>query len=287
MTRIYIPPTVKHFARSMGRGFSMSISLSGTMCFLMCRHCGARTLEPMVSDLAEALRIASQKRGVEPRMLLVSGGCDLHGRLLLDPRALEVVRRIRSMGFRVAVHSGVVDWNRAQLFRSVGAEVLMLDLCIDELVLERVRPSPHLRVEALLESLELAKRAGFRVVPHIVVGEDCGRVGAEFRAIDLLTTVNVDQLVLVVFTPLPSTPYHSCPYPPQRECIDVLRYALSRLRTKVSLGCMRPREYRELETYALDSGVDAIANPSTSLVFESLKRGLEILNLCCSYEAPL
>lgn len=286
MTRLYIPPTVNHFARSLGKGFSLAVSTSGAKCFLKCRHCSGRTLEPMIQSIDRAQELVEAVQEY-PRMLLVSGGCDLCGRLLISSRALELIKLATRHGFRVAVHCGVAEWSRLAVLRDVGTDIAMMDLCLDELTLTRVRPSPLLHPESILNTIELAKRIGLRVVPHIVIGEDCGRSGPEYEAIEVLTTVSVDQVVIVVFTPLPDTPYQHCPPPPQSACISVLRYALTRLSTKVSLGCMRPREYIDLELYAIDSGIDAVANPSSKAVYEGCRRGLEILNLCCSYESLL
>ncbi len=62
-----------------------------------------------------------------------------------------------------------------------------------------------------------------------------------------------------------------------------MRYAEARIGKPIALGCMRPREWVDIEELAFALGYDAIANPS--LRFLERHRDLDVYNLCCSYIA--
>ncbi len=281
MTKIFIPPTVRHTAKDRGIGYSIAVSVTGTRCDLLCPHCFAKVLEHMltVEQCLEVIREVS----VYPRMVLISGGCDYAGRVPLDTTYRRLVYEAKSRGFIVAVHTCVTDYSYAKALLELGVDVALIDAEIDHTVLHFIRKLHRYEESILISSIESLKRVGVKVYPHIVVGLHPRGRGLEYEVIDILTTIDVDALSIVVFTPLPSTPYEYRSYPDKDYVKSVMRYAERRIGKPVSLGCMRPREWVDLEEYAYELGFDAIANPS--LRFVDRHRDLDVYNLCCSYIA--
>ncbi len=135
--------------------------------------------------------------------------------------------------------------------------------------------------DVLIDSLRKLKLMNFRVFPHIVIGLNPRGKGLEYKAIDSLTTLNIDGLSIVVFTPINGTPLEYRSYPDKEFVMRILRYAGKMISKPLVLGCMRPREWIDIEEYAFKLGYNAIANPS--MRFVEKHKDLEVYNLCCSY----
>ncbi len=199
MTRLFIPPTIRHVARDRGIGYSIAISVTGTRCDLMCRHCYARTLEAMHS-VEHGLKLIDSASSW-PRMLLVSGGCDYAGRIPLTARARKLIQRAKSRSFVVSIHTCVTDYSYAKTLRELGVDVVLIDIELDPTVIHFVRNLHKHSEEVFIESLAIVRRLGLNVFPHIVVGLHPRGRGVEYEAIERLTTIDIDGLSIVVFTP--------------------------------------------------------------------------------------
>ncbi len=280
MTTLFIPPTVKHVAKSRGRGHSVAVSITGRNCFVMCPHCYAKPLEYMVS-LDEALSLLMSIPASKPRTLLVSGGCDWVGKVPVDENVEKLVTEAKSLGYLVSMHVCVVDELYAKKLRELGIDVALIDAELDPTIVRDVRKLRWFENNILLESIENLKRFGLRVFPHVVIGLHPRGKGLEYEVIEVLRSVDIDGLSLVVFTPLPDTPWSDRPYPEKSYAMRVLRFADALISKPLSLGCMRPREWVDVEEYAYNLGFEAIANPS--LEFLEKHRDLEIINTCCSF----
>jgi len=256
----------------------VAISVTDGNCFVMCPHCCGKPLEYMAS-IGEALKLL-EVNAPEPRMVLVTGGCDWVGRVPIDDRVERLLSLARSRGYAVSMHVCVVDEVYAKRLRELGIDVALIDVELDPTILRDVRKLRWFEESILLESIEKLKKFGIRVYPHIVVGLHPGGRSLEYEVIEILRCIDIDGLSLVVFTPFPDTPWSDRPYPDREYVMKVLRFAEAMLSKPLSLGCMRPREWMELEEYAYNLGFDAIANPS--LEFLERHRELEVLNTCCS-----
>ncbi len=215
-------------------------------------------------------------------LALVSGGCNDLGYVPIG-KASNIIRLLKELGWRVAAHVCVVDESYAKMLHELGVDVALLDLEIDPVVIRYVRNLRRYAETLFIEGIATLKKFGLKVYPHIVVGEFCGMPRFEIEAVELLTTVDIDGLALVVFTPLPSTPYEYCPHPDPYYVKNVMRIARSLIGKPIALGCMRPR-LSELEFYAYEIGFDGIANPSLQIV-EELREPYEVFNTCCCYLA--
>ncbi|MCU0564944.1 MAG: radical SAM protein [Desulfobacterales bacterium] len=216
-----------------------AVSITGNRCALMCDHCRATLLAPMIAaESPEALvaRCREIEREGHPGVL-VSGGCDGDGCLPWGPflPALSEVKRTTRL--HVSVHAGFIRTSDALGLKGAGVDQALVDVIGDDGTLRRVYHVPF-GVERVASALAALRAAGVPVVPHIVCGLDGGRMVGEERALELVARFGLEQLVVVAFMGLPGTPLHRAG-PPAPEAVAGL-IARARLRLPdltISLGC--------------------------------------------------
>jgi uncharacterized radical SAM superfamily protein len=221
------------------------------------------------------------------RGVLISGGCDEEGRLPWE-KFIPAIREVkRETGLKVSIHSGFVDDPTAVSLKEAGVDQVLIDVIGDEEAYSKVC---HLEsgVSRLAASLEALGKAGLEIVPHIVCGLDFGRLEGERTAIEIVSKLKVELLVIVSLMRLPDTPMRFVT-PPAAEAVARLA-AEARLRmpeTEISLGCARQRGDSILETLAIDAGVNRMAIPSEEARSRAKYYGLKTRyqRTCCSVPA--
>jgi hypothetical protein len=254
----------------------------------MCEHCKGLVLRSMeAAATPEALFEACARYAADgAEGVLISGGSDANGSVPLKPFLGAIARVKRELGLKVAVHTGLVDEELATGLAEAGVDAAMLDVIGSD---ETLREIYHLNRSAddIGRSLLLLKRAGVRLIPHVVVGLHYGEIRGEWRALEMIATANPDAVVYVVLTPTQGTPMESVEPPEPREVAEVIAAGKALMPAAPHvLGCMRPKgEYRErLDKLALRIGVDGIAFPSHEAVDYAKELGLsyKFRPVCCS-----
>ncbi|MBI3359576.1 MAG: radical SAM protein, partial [Chloroflexi bacterium] len=149
-----------------------SISVTGTECALACEHCKTHVLEGMTAlprfdgslfDLCCELA----ERGT--RGVLISGGCDRHGRVPLLRHIPDLIRARRELDFTIRVHPGLPDEETVAGLAEVGIDGAMVDIIGDDATIREVYHLETTTAEygAVLERLE---RHHVPAVPHIILG---------------------------------------------------------------------------------------------------------------------
>src|SRR5512145_2636440 len=184
-----------------GKNSFPAFSVTAAGCALMCDHCQARILEPMIPATSpEALNakvrelIATQ----DLRGFLLSGGSNRRNEIRYE-RYYPVIERLKRdfPRLKVAIHSALLDERRAKAMAAAGVDTAMMDVIGSD---ETIRDVYHLDrpvadFETTLAALCATK---MEVVPHIVVGLHYGRVLGEPVALDIVSRHAVHSLVLVV-----------------------------------------------------------------------------------------
>lgn len=264
----------------------VSVSVTGKSCSLMCEHCRAKLLESMLAvsspeELVSLGRDILEKKG---KGILISGGADSRGRVPLDGY-YHAMRKLREMGLRVIVHSGLVGKEDAKKLKEAGVEQVLVDIIGDQSTVEQVYHLDKKPVEYLSTLLNL-KNAGLEIAPHIVVGLHFGEIRGEYRALEIISSVAPEAVVFVVLTPREGTPMQGIKTPEPEEVARLI--AIGRIlnpSARITLGCAKPPQNKEiLEKLAIKAGVNAIAYPSDASVEFARKLGLEIKfsSLCCT-----
>jgi uncharacterized radical SAM superfamily protein len=263
-----------------------TVSVSGKMCGLFCDHCRGKYLSSM-TDVSKpgtlyGFAIDLWNKGGEG--LLISGGCDRSGTLLLEDHHMEEIRRIKEeTGLVINMHTGLIGKEKADELGKSGIDVVSLDVIGRRDIIKKVLhldagPDDYRRTYGMLRD------AGIRVVPHILAGLDYGGESGEIEAVDLIGEFDPPTAVLIILIPTSGTPMENMPVPSYSGIFEIARHMRSKLASKLVLGCMRPRSYEGLETDLLDMGFTGIVSPSRNTVKAIKRKGwvMEEHRVCCS-----
>lgn len=289
----FFTPTFKRYQSSelscCSKAAWPALSITGPECKLQCDHCKAKVLAPMIPARSpEALwakvndLVARGARG-----MLLTGGSNRRNEVEYGP-FLPTVRRLKDSfpGFRIAVHTALLEGDAAQGMAEAGIDVAMMDVIGAQ---ETVTQVYHLkrRVEDFERTLEALVATPMKVVPHIVLGLHYGHLLGEWEALAMIGRHRPDALVLVVVMPFYATarrPFAT----PASEAVG--RFFLDARRAlpgiPLLLGCARPAGLAkaQIDAYAILAGLDGIAHPANGVVelAARLGRRVKVTASCCS-----
>jgi len=266
-----------------------AISVTGRHCDLRCGHCRGILLESMIpADNPETfLQVAERLRSKGAHGILVSGGADKNGEVPLKEfiPAMRAIKE-RNPQFKVIVHTGLIRRETARGLKEAEVDQILIDVIGDEDTIHEVY---HLnkRVEDYEETLVMLKEMGHRLAPHIIIGHHFGEVKGEWRALEMITRIGVETIVLVIIKPLPSTGMSrgKIPRPEETSRISAIARILNPA-IPIRMGCIRPAHpwKGEMERGFIHSGVNTIAYPLQGTIDYANEIGLEtrFVEMCCS-----
>lgn len=269
---------------------TIAISVTGQQCALDCAHCGRHYLAGM-RPVSHALEVVRERR---PKSVLLSGGCDLAGKVPLG----EWPRRMAESapGVRINCHAGLVSDAEADEIAQ-WADVVSFDVTTDQRVINQVYGLHRSPEEYMASYISLAKRVP--TVPHVCIGlakpSESSPAQSEIGALEaILNTVTSGAaplppaIVFIVFAPTPRTRMADVAAPEPGLVRDIIAEArLMFPDTFINLGCMRPGgAYRgALDLMAIDAGVNLIVQPAPEAVERARALGLGIVQTdeCCAF----
>ncbi len=259
----------------------MSVSVTGKTCALGCSHCGGHYLKHMV-DIKDLETKLDQKK---PSSILVSGGCDLWGKVPLGPVLHSIQKQAK--GCRLNVHPGIADLPACETITET-ASVISFDFVLDETAISQAfhgkwTPSDY------VDTFRNLSRGKAEVVPHILVGLRKGTIAKEYDAVDFLISEGVKKVVFIVFIPTKGTLWEHVEPPSAQDVAKLLFWARSKNPSlDICLGCMRPGgRYRQtLDPLAVSAGVDRIVMPHPDALAYARSLGARIVKKeeCCAFD---
>jgi uncharacterized radical SAM superfamily protein len=286
-----IPGTISyhdHTLPSQKEKFA-AISITGSHCTLRCEHCKGRLLESMIpaKDPEVFFQVAERLRTQGGHGILVSGGADKNGEVPLR-EFIPVIKALkeRDPQFKIIVHTGLIQERPAKELKEAWVDQILIDVIGDN---DTIRDVYHLnkRVEDYEETLIMLREMGHHLAPHIIIGHHFGEIKGEWRALEMVTRVGVDTLVLVVIKPLLPTKPNEIKIPKPEETSRVS--AIARIlnpNIPIRMGCIRPAHpwKAEMEKGFIDSGVNTIAYPLQGTIDYAKEIGLatRFIEMCCS-----
>ena len=213
------------------------------------------------------------------RGFLLSGGCDLRGRVPLGSFS-GAVRRIRAdTGLKVNVHPGLLDEKEAEEIVSSGADAFSVDLVQDPRTISgtlhlQASPRDYCRTLELLDPTE-------RLVPHVCVGLQSEE--GEKDTLERVPSYKVRALIILGLMGTRGTPWERRAVPSER-LTRAIQEAVATVPAPVLLGCMRPRGQWRVEAQAIEDGAAGVVNPSPQTVQWALDKGyrVESVPTCCA-----
>ncbi len=272
-----------------GKNSFPAFSVTAGACALMCDHCEAKILEPMIPATTPEMLDRKVRQLIVSQGLqgfLLSGGSNRRNEIRY-PRFYPVIEKLKHdfPDLRVAIHSGLTDEAGALAMEAAGVDTAMMDVIGAQ---ETIRDVYHLdRPVADFEATLAALCAtGMEVTPHIVIGLHYGRIAGEANALDIVARHAARALVLVVIMPF----YARAGTFATPDTSDVGRiFATARHRLpdrQVLLGCARPpgMHKRVTDAYAVMAGLDGIAFPADGAVAvaKAIGRPFHQEHACCA-----
>jgi len=266
------PPTIR-FDRPIA---TLPVSVTGPHCALQCAHCGGHYLQHMrpIDEVSDPVA----------KSLLISGGCDSHGRVPVDGHLEQIA--VLSRGRRLNWHVGLVDEATMQRI-APWVDLISFDIVGDRETAEEVY-GLDVGLDDYMATYDMLRRHA-RVVPHLTLGLRGGKFSGEEAALRAMVERGVEALVLLVLIPTPGTRYEDCQPPTIQEVAAFLAKARVELpEARLYLGCMRPKgAYRTLlDEAAVRVGVNVIVNPARAAVCAAEELGLRIEwgEECCALD---
>ena len=286
-------PTFKSYSScelgGCGKNSFPAFSVTAGGCALMCDHCQAKILEPMIPAVSPEALDRKVRELIEQQDLqgfLLSGGSNRRNEIRYE-RYFPVVEQLKREfpHLKIAIHSALLDAARARSMEAAGVDTAMMDVIGAN---ETIADVYHLdrRVEEFESTLAALCATSMEVVPHVVIGLHYGRILGEPNALDIVSRHRIHSLVLVVVMPFYAKPgTFKTP-----ETADVGRIFLQARRRlpdrQVLLGCARPpgMHRRVTDAYAVAAGLDGIAFPAegTLAVANLIGRPALQEHACCS-----
>jgi uncharacterized radical SAM superfamily protein len=266
-----------------------AISVTGTHCDLQCGHCKGKLLESMIpaEDPETFLGVADRLRSSGAHGILVSGGANENGEVPLR-NFIPSIKRIKEKDpqFKVIVHTGLLRREMAAELKDAEVDQILIDVIGDN---ETIQEVYHLnkRVEDYEETLWMLKEMGHHLAPHLIIGHHFGEIKGEWKALELITRVGVETLVLVIIKPISNSGKSiiGIPSPEETSRISAIARILNPL-IPIRMGCIRPAHpsKAEMEKGFILSGVNTIAYPLQGTIDYAKEIGLqtEFVEMCCS-----
>jgi uncharacterized radical SAM superfamily protein len=242
-----------------------SISITGYFCELNCEMCRGRYLRGMIPAPSPSLLRESMEKEMKRGVIgfLISGGFNRRGVLPFRPFLNEIIEA-RKRGAIISIHPGLVDEEESSLLRE-SVDIVDFELLSGKAAYMKGSPELYERsFEILME------RGPKHVVPHAIIGLPYSSFDDFKHSVDLSYEYGAEELVILVFIPN-SASQNTLSLELIRKCISYARKKSNEL----SLGCMRPRNMREIDEIALEAGVDRIVLPMINKDFQSF-------DACCS-----
>lgn len=286
-------PTFKSYSScelaGCGKNSFPAFSVTAGGCALMCDHCQAKILEPMIPAVSPEMldrRVREMIATQDLRGFLLSGGSNRRNEIRYE-RYYPVVEQLKRdfPYLKIAVHSALLDERRARAMEAAGVDTAMMDV-----IGARATIAEVYHLERPVEDFEAALAAlcatAMEVVPHIVIGLHYGRILGEPNALDIVSRHRIQSLVLVVVMPFYARP-GTFRTPETTQVGRIFLEARARIPDhQVLLGCARPpgMHRRVTDAYAVMAGLDGIAFPAEGAlaVANAIGRPAVQEHACCS-----
>ncbi|MGL5757054.1 MAG: radical SAM protein [Paraclostridium sp.] len=257
---------------------TLAVSITDINCSLGCAHCNGQYLKNMTP-------INNYKKDIKKRKItsvLLSGGCSLDGKVPIE-KHIELIKELKEKGYKLNSHIGLMDKESIEKVCKY-LDYVSFDLVFDEDTIKEVYKINKNR-EEYINTYEYIKKYT-NVAPHICIGLKGGNICGEYEIIEYLKDNQPNQLTFIVLIPTKNTEYESTQPPKIEEVIDLLCEArISLPKTKINLGCMRPRgEYRNrLDKLAIECGINKIVLPSKMCKKLVQEKNLDVIESkeCC------
>lgn len=263
-----------------------SISVTGGVCSLMCKHCRGKLLESIIpaTTCEELLQKVYFLYDQGAKGILLTGGCDMSGRVPIR-QLVPGIRSIKeSTDLIVIAHTGFVSFEDTRALKESGLDGIGFDVIGDMTTVKEIY-GLSVSEKDYLDSLSAIEGSGMMLFPHVCVGLHFGKFKGEFRALELIKTIRPSTIIITGLMPVQGTPMARIK-PEPSDFAAVIKKAIEMFpATPVVLGCAHSigKDRGAIERMAVECGIAGIATPSLETIDYAEARGLKInyYGTCC------
>jgi len=252
-----------------------SVSITGNYCALSCPHCEGRFLEGMtsMSNPKELYEFAIELEESGGTGFLLSGGCTNQGKVPIE-KYFNILSKIdENTQLSINVHTGLPTKEMVKGLINAKVDAVSYDMIGSKKTIKRVY-GLDATPEDYKKGYHMLKNAGLKVIPHITVGLNQGKLDGEFKAIKILK--NPEKIVLNSLIP-----DNFGKRVLKKDFFSVMERTSDS--TDIILGCMRERGRHEMEIQALKRGAIGIVLPSKKTERWAKKKfNVEKVEKCCA-----
>ncbi len=266
--------------------FFPSLSVTGSACALMCRHCKGKLLERLVPattcEELEKKALALYRNGAKG--ILLTGGCDERGRVHIVNLIPAIKKLKEETDLILIAHTGFISSYEASMIKESELDGIGFDVIGDVATVREVY-GLDVSEKEYTDSLCAITDSGLIVFPHVCVGLHFGELRGEYRALELISSINPATIIITGLMPVAGTPMaHIKPKPSDFE--KVIKKAKEMFpETPIVLGCAHSsgKDRDEIERIALAGGVRGIAAPTMQTIGFAKENGYQInyYGMCC------
>ncbi len=263
-----------------------SISVTGSECSLMCKHCRGKLLLPLVpaTTSQELEKKALLLHGQGAKGILITGGCDERGRVPVNG-LIPAIRAIKERTDMLLIaHTGFIYREEALALKNSGLDGIGFDVLGDMTTAMEVY-GLEVTENEYVESLHAIEDSGIMIFPHVCVGLHFGELRGEFRALEMIRNVTPETIIITGLMPVAGTPMQRIK-PEPSDFRKVIKRAVEMFPdTPVVLGCAHSsgKDREQIEKIALMCGVRGIAAPTMRMVRFVKEKGYTVnyYGTCC------
>jgi uncharacterized radical SAM superfamily protein len=263
-----------------------SISVTGQVCALMCKHCKGKLLESLIpaTTCGELLKKADILYWKGAKGILLTGGCDEFGSVPIKT-FVPAIKAIKDKTNLILIaHTGFVSCEDAKELKESGLDGIGFDV-IGDMSTAREIYGLEVTEKEYLENLLAIESSGLTIFPHVCVGLHFGKMKGEFRALELIKTIHPSTIIITGLMPVPGTPMARMK-PEPSDFAKVIKKAIEMFpSTPVVLGCAHSsgNDRGEIEKIAIECGAAGIATPALQTIEYARDKGFEInyYGTCC------
>ncbi len=263
-----------------------SISITGESCALKCKHCNGYYLKGMLPiTTPEKLIDFAKKNEGKIKGFLLSGGSTKEGKVPLKKFAPAVKWIVENTSLIVNVHTGIIDERDIEYLEEMHPHHISFDVLGSTETIKNVIGIKKTK-EDYFHALDLLDSSSLNYSPHIIAGLNFGEIKGEYDCLEKIRELRrFNNLVLIVLIPTKGTPMEDVKLN-RREILNFFDYALSTIPPKkIVLGCMRPRDFHEIEELCVEKNCKGIVIPSLKTMRMMKEKNMEIIrrDMCCIF----
>lgn len=265
-----------------------SISITGKICALNCKHCNGKILRTMIPAKTpkNLINICKDLKLKGSLGCLISGGSLPDGSLPLEDFTDAIGKIKKEIGLKLVVHTGLTNSSIVEKLKDAGIDAALIDIIGSNETIKEICKLEK-TVDDFDQSMKFLSENQVTFVPHLIVGLHYGKLKGEFESVKIISKYNPASIVVIAFMPVKGTEMERIKSPAPEDIAKMIAFArIKNPKVPIVLGCVRPlgKHRQKTDELAIKAGVNGMAYPSEEAIDLAKSMGLEInfSSICCS-----